>query len=607
MLRATWRGLPARRYDIGWEPGFEVPAADGSPLIADHYFPRGPVGAADGAGGGPEGGPGGAPEGGPGVGPEEGPGAGPGGGAGAGAGGGPGGGPGGGHPTLLVRSPYGRGLPWGPLYGMLFAEQGFHVILQSCRGTGGSGGTFDLWRHEAADGLAAVEWLREQPWFNGVLGTVGASYLGYTQWALALDPPPELRAMVVQAGLHDPRALFHSGGAFHLENALVVGVGMTHQHRGALPFLRAVLRLARRLRGATRALPARDGLAAGLGAEVPWLDEAVTHPDADDPYWSGASVLSAADGPGVPTALVTGWHDALAGQVLDQYARLRGSGRDTALLVGPWTHTSAFGQGWPEVFAESLGWLRAHLCDDPSALRPTGVRVHVGGQDEWRDLGEWPPAGGAVHWYPTPQGYLTRLAPTDSAPLAAFRYDPADPTPSVGGPLLSRTAGSRDNGALEARDDVLTFTGPPLADSVDVLGAVAARLEVSTDTGHADLFARLCEVDGEGRSVNVCDGLVRVRTEGERAVFVTVPMGSTAHRFAAGHRVRLQISGGAHPRCARGTGTGEPSATATVLVPVNITVHMRSALILPAGAPVVPAVPVAPPAAPVTPSAPAGE
>lgn len=128
LLRATWRGLPERRFRVGLEKRLTVPGADGSPLVTDHYFPR-----AEGA-----------------------------------------------FPTLLVRSPYGRGLPWSPMYGVLFAEQGFHVVLQSCRGTGGSGGTFHYWRNETADALATVEWLRGQPWFDGRLGTVGPSHLGYT-------------------------------------------------------------------------------------------------------------------------------------------------------------------------------------------------------------------------------------------------------------------------------------------------------------------------------------------------------------------------------------------------------------------------------------------
>ncbi|MDK0523059.1 CocE/NonD family hydrolase [Streptomyces sp. ML-6] len=528
-MRAMWRRLPAKLHEVGWEPGLAVPAADGSPLITDHYFPR-----AEGD-----------------------------------------------FPTLLVRSPYGRGVPWSPMYGLLFAEQGFHVVLQSCRGTGGSGGTFDLWRNETPDGLATVAWLREQPWFNGTLGTIGPSYLGYVQWALAVEPPPELKAMVVQVGLHDPYALFHAHGALQLETALVVGVGMTYQHRGMAPFLKATLRLQRGLREATTAQPLRGAYAPALGGEVPWLDGVMAHPDAEDPHWHGASLAGVADRLTVPTSLITGWHDVLADQTFEQYDRLRRAGCETALLVGPWTHTSALQQGWPEVFAESLAWLRAHLEADPSGLRPTKVRVHNGGEDAWRDLDDWPPATAAAPWFPAPGGHLTRQAPTDSAPLTSFRYDPADPTPSVGGPVLSRAAGPRDNSDLEAREDVLTFTGPPLTEPVDVLGPVSARLSISTDTGHADVFTRLCDVDPQGRSVNVCDGLGRLRTDGQEPSRITVPMSSTAHGFAVGHRMRWQISGGAHPRYARSPGTGESPVDATAFTPVRITVHTDSALMLP--------------------------
>ncbi|MCM2416841.1 CocE/NonD family hydrolase [Streptomyces sp. RKAG293] len=531
-MRATWRGLPAKRHDVGWEPGLLVPAADGSPLITDHYFPR-----AEGD-----------------------------------------------FPTLLVRSPYGRGLPWSPMYGMLFAEQGFHVVLQSCRGTGGSGGEFDLWRNEAADGQATVSWLRGQPWFNGTLGTVGPSYLGYVQWALAEDPPPELKAMVVQVGLHDPHALFHADGALRLENALAVGVGMTYQHQGMAPFLRATLRLQWRLRAVTAAWPLRGAYASALGGDVPWLDDVMSHPDAEDAYWRGASLAAVAQRLTVPTSLITGWHDVLGDQTFEQYRRLRAAGCETALLVGPWTHTSALQQGWPEVFAESLAWLRAHLYADPFDLRPTRVRVHVGGEDDWRDIDDWPPAPVVSPWFPTAQGDLAQQAPTESAPLMSFRYDPSDPTPSLGGPLLSRTAGPRDNSTLEIRDDVLTFTGPPLTEPLDILGPVSARLSISTDTGHADVFTRLCDVDAQGRSVNICDGLGRLRTDGQEPSQITVPMSHAAHRFAAGHRIRWQISGGAHPRYARNPGTGESPVDATTFTPVRITLHADSALMLAAPA-----------------------
>ncbi|MGW4464070.1 CocE/NonD family hydrolase [Micromonospora sp. NPDC004704] len=524
------RGLPPAPYEIAYEPGLMVPAADGTPLPADHWFPL-----ADGD-----------------------------------------------FPTLLLRTPYGRGFPWAAMYGARFAEQGFHVLLQSCRGSGGSRGDFARWRNEPADGQAAVAWLRRQPWFTGVLGTIGASYLGYTQWALAVDPPPELRAMVVQVAPHDPYRTAWPGGVFALETALVAGVGLAWQSRETPAFLRATLRLTRQLRKVTRTLPLIDAYVPAVGERTAVVEEPLTHPERDDPHWQGTDLGGAIDRLTVPTNLLGGWHDLCLDQTIEQYVRLRRAGCEASLLIGPWTHTSAFDRGWPHVFPESLAWLRAHLTGDRSGLRPTRVRVHVGGADEWRDLRDWPPpAGPGRRWYLHPDGRLGARASTETAAPLSFRYDPSDPTPSRGGQVLNRDGGSRDNSALEARADVLLFTTEPLTEPVEILGPVSAELAVGTDTGYADIFARLCDVDVRGRSRNVCDGLVRLPAGATGPVAVTVAMSSTAYRFAAGHRIRLQISGGAHPRFNRNTGTGERAATATRLVPTRISVHFPSALVLP--------------------------
>ena len=88
-------------------------------------------------------------------------------------------------PLVLARGPYGRRRIWGMLFGRLLAERGFQAVMQSCRDTYGSGGVFDPFGGERADGLATVEWLRRQPWYPGSFGTVGPSYLGFTQWAIA--------------------------------------------------------------------------------------------------------------------------------------------------------------------------------------------------------------------------------------------------------------------------------------------------------------------------------------------------------------------------------------------------------------------------------------
>jgi uncharacterized protein len=120
--------------------------------------------------------------------------------------------------TVLVRCPYGRTGPFALQTGQILAERGYHVLLQSVRGTFGSGGDFEPMQHEIADAQDTVAWLRRQSWFEGRLATYGLSYLGFVQWALAMDPPPELVAAVVHVGPHDfSRAAFRNG-AFDLYN-----------------------------------------------------------------------------------------------------------------------------------------------------------------------------------------------------------------------------------------------------------------------------------------------------------------------------------------------------------------------------------------------------
>jgi putative CocE/NonD family hydrolase len=108
--------------------------------------------------------------------------------------------------TILVRCPYGRGFPFSFIYAQVYAARGYHVVLQSVRGTFGSGGTFVPMVHEADDAADTVVWLREQPWFTGTFGTIGLSYLGYAQWALLSDPPPELAAAVISVGMRTSAA-----------------------------------------------------------------------------------------------------------------------------------------------------------------------------------------------------------------------------------------------------------------------------------------------------------------------------------------------------------------------------------------------------------------
>lgn len=146
---------------------------------------------------------------------------------------------------------------------------------------------------------------------------------------------------------------------------------------------------------------------------------------------------------------------------------------------------------------------------------------------------------------------------------AWFVYDPADPTPSAGGPVLQPPGKQVDNAPIESRSDVLTYTTEPLPADQDLVGAVSARIYLRTETGYADVFVRLCDVDEKGISRNVVDGIRRLLPDSEGIREVEVELFPTAYRVQAGHRLRLQVSGGAFPRYARNFGTASPFGTGT--------------------------------------------
>ncbi len=142
----------------------------------------------------------------------------------------------------------------------------------------------------------------------------------------------------------------------------------------------------------------------------------------------------------------------------------------------------------------------------------------------------------------------------------------ADPTPSVAGTAVGLAAGPADNRRLEARPDVLTFTDDPQPADLEVIGPVRARLYVQASVPYIDLHARLCDVTPRGRSINISDGIVRLTDAAPDGPHpVEIDLWPVAHAFRRGHRIRLQVSGGAHPRYVRNLGTAEPFATSTRL------------------------------------------
>jgi putative CocE/NonD family hydrolase len=536
MLSRAWR-LPPQRNFVAIDRGLKVPMSDGTVLLADHYLP---------------------------VTTEQ-------------------------VATVLVRCPYGRGLPFSLLEAQLIAERGFHVLLQSCRGTFGSGGTFEPMRHEITDGQDTVAWLRNQNWFDGRLATFGASYLGFVQWALAMDPPPELVAAVVYVGPHDFSRTAYRNGAFDLYNFMSWSDLIVHQER--VNPLQGLVRNAtadRRLRAALSRMPVSAGARDLLGDQAPWFDTWLGHPELTDPFWEPLQCGAALEAISAPTMLIGGWQDLFIEQTLEQYQALAARGVPVRMLIGPWTHLDTVTKAGV-AFAESLAWLDRHAGRQRGdAAAGHSARVFVGGAGEWREMSRWPPAGpGPQRWYLGAGGTLGPRQPAagTGVPAASFRYDPADPTPTVGGAILSVTAGVRDNRAVEQRPDVLVFSSEPLGQPVEVIGEVAAELHVTRDNPHADLFVRLCDVDPRGRSRNVCDGIVRLTGADALTGTVRVSLIAAAHRFGRGHRLRLQVAGGAHPRFARNPGNGQVDAPASEFEATSYAIGLSaedpSALLLP--------------------------
>jgi len=547
-LIGAWLKLPAPRFDVEVQRAIPVRMPDGVDLLTDHLYPAVP----------------------------------------------------GSFPTILIRTPYGRSPEAGfaaifmtDFPAQRFAERGYNVLIQGARGCYDSGGEFIPHLNEAADGKAAVDWIAKQPWFNGSLATWGPSYLGYCQWAIAVQGLPELKAIQPSMTASQNYGVSYPDEAFGLETRLRWSQGMAVQNEArGQSFWEGLASMGKRerdLQAAYYHVPLGEADRIAVGRPVPFFREMLQNVRADDEYWrkrdhsQGVSQVEAA------VHLVGGWYDYYLRGLLEDYARLKSGGKQPYLTIGPWYHPS------PATFLESLrnglDWFDAHLKGDHSKLRAKPVSLYVMGADEWRQFNEWPPAAQPVRYYLHPGGQLLDSSPDVESASRGYLYDPTNPTPAVGGALLGPNhVGPQDNRVLEERSDVLSYTTRPLQDALELIGPVSLELYVRSSLEHSDFFGRLCDVHPDGRSINVCDGLMRVKPGrgelmGDGSLRITVDLWATAYCFQPGHRLRLQVSSGAHPRWSRNLGSGEAYLDGMIMRVADQTVyHDRmhpSALVLP--------------------------
>jgi putative CocE/NonD family hydrolase len=473
-------------------------------------------------------------------------------------------------PTILIRTCYSR-KKFSGLVARAYAERGFQTVVVNSRGTFGStGGAFYAMQHEHDDGLAVLDWVREQPWYRGSMILAGASYLGYTQWAVAAEVPDDVVAMHPHFTSARLAQNFLSTGAIELDTAARWAMVTANQERP-----RANARVAlgideKHLQASMNTLPINIIDEKMLGTSWPFFKDTVTRTE-NDPRWEPWDRRVDLPRVRVPASFVAGWYDPFLIDQINDFQALTAAGTPTRLTIGPWTHASK-GASVASVH-DTLEWGGMHAGRSPRVERAR-VRAFVMGANEWLDLDQWPPAEAvAERWYLGADGSLSTGTYAGAGATGAatepsrYRYDPAAPTPSVGGRLLLAGAGRKNNRALESRDDVLIFTSAPLASDLRIVGNLSAEIWMSSSRPTWDVFVRLCEVDARGRSFNVCDGLIRVAVPelGTEPLLVRLDLSPTAQLFTRGSRIRIQVSSGAHPRFARNLGSGEPDAVGTAM------------------------------------------
>jgi len=478
-------------------------------------------------------------------------------------------------PAVLIRCPYGRrGI--NALTAGLLTERGFQVLLQSCRGTFGSGGSFTPFFEERADGLATLEWMRKQEWFSGEFALLGASYVGYTVWAIAGEAGPGLKAISAHVTTSDFRRMIYTGGSFNLSVCLTWNNIMNTQESSGIRRL-AGLFSGRKFNSACEILPVCNADEFLIGGKVPFWRDILEHAETGDPWWQSADHSRMLSAVAAPVNFIGGWYDIFLPYMLQDYADLKSSGWTPYLTVGPWTHMNP-GMQLGSSMREAVAWLRANLLEDRTFLRKNPVRLYVMGAGEWREYPEWPPPGYSPRpWYlQAGHGFGVEL-PGDSTP-DYYLYDPARPTPFTGGPVMNHEAGPKDNRKIEARPDVLVYTGEIIEKDLEIIGSVRAVLYVRSSLQNSDFFVRLCDVHPSGKSINVCDGIRRLKPGNPAAqidgtIRVEIDLWPVAFVFKRGHRVRLQVSSGAHPRFARNLGSGEGLGAGTSLRAAEQTVY----------------------------------
>ncbi len=491
-------------------------------------------------------------------------------------------------PVVLLRTPYGktRADSICHLHPSWLARRGYIVAVQDCRGRYASEGDFTPFFAEADDTEDTILWAGELPGGNGRVGMYGFSYAGAVQLQGAVRRPEPLRAIcpaMTSADFYEGWTYVHGALSLAFTASWATALGEdAARRRGEGPLADEYLLRSAAPEELYWRLPL-TGLR-GLGAEDPagFFADWVAHQTYDD-YWRAIDVSDGLAGIDAATMVVGGLFDSFLEGNVNLFESMKGGAAPaSSFLLGPWHHmpwTAAFGdsdfgtQAGNRVNEAQVAFLDQWLRDgDPAE---DGVRAFLTGRNTWERFETWPPPSDpwTLHLGASSRansvygdGRLTEEEP-GAEPPDVFSYDPADPVPSRGGHSCCAAElapmGPADQRPVESLNEVLVYTSDPLPADRCVAGMIEATLYAATSAPDTDWTIKVCDVDPDGRSVNVQESIQRARhhasgapiSPGEVTRF-DVEVGTCSHVFRAGQRVRVQVSSSDFPQWDRNLNTG---------------------------------------------------
>jgi putative CocE/NonD family hydrolase len=501
-------------------------------------------------------------------------------------------------PVILQRTPYGR---TSAFEAQRYARRGYVFVVQDVRGKFDSEGKWQPFVNEARDGYDAVEWCAAQPWSNGKVGMIGGSYLGFVQWAAAREGSEHLKCLIPIVSPPDPFFnVPYAYGAFFLYpslwwSAIVDGKGM--QMPKQIKKLEAMK---------TLPLAAIDKKV--FGRTLPFYQEWLKHPT-NDAYWDQVNFNERMkEMKPLPALHISGWFDGDGIGAKRNYAAMTAAGQPNQRLVyGPWGHAVNietrvgeldFGPGsLRDLDTLYLRWFDHFLKGmDNGVDREPPVEAFLMGENRWRKFSAWPPAEAEMQkWYLHSEGHAAGSAGDGalslSTPSAAekpdhYDYDPADPyIPSSFRKALQtgQNTPSLDDSPDEKSKGMLVYTTPTLQKDVVVAGPISLHLTAASSARDTDWFAYLADVQPNGKSFELCRGILRARfrksftspslVTPNRPEGYDIDLWALGNVFKKGHKIRVVVTSSCFPIYDRNLNTGEDIATGVRMVVAHQTIY----------------------------------